>query len=458
MPHLVSRRSFLETLAAAPALAAPAGGYNVLFLMSDEHSPYAAGWLGNRIVRTPALDSLAAAGTAFTASYCQNPVCVPSRASFLTSRMPSNVGVFGNDGGLFQDVPKMGSVFREAGYVAGWMGKTHWGGESGFDTTYGSDTAEERPDRRRKWTRQPEDAGVADWPTSEEPDTVTKNHALRFLEQNRDKRFFAGVSFRKPHFPFAVQEEFYRLYKGRVSAPRVTPQMIEDLPLVSKKERETYGFAKLSEAQIIKAREVYFGMVTYMDSLVGEILKKLDQLGLREKTIILYTSDHGELAGEHGLWYKNSFYEASVRIPMVWSFPRQIPRGKQIHTPVMNMDIFPTLCDLCGFPKPASLEGRSLLPLMTGAEDGGGRHALAESFRGGFASRMIRSGQWKYCYYHEDREQLFDLRNDPEESLNLVKRPEHRELVASLKKRALHGWQLQRFLDRKKARAKKPIG
>ncbi|MDP2995980.1 MAG: sulfatase-like hydrolase/transferase [Bryobacterales bacterium] len=454
MPNSISRRDFVQTLAAAPALAASAEGYNILFLMSDEHSPHAAGWLGNKIVRTPAIDSLARAGAAFSASYCQNPVCVPSRASFLTSRMASNVGVFGNDGGLVNDVPKMGSVFRGAGYQVSWMGKTHWGGESGFDVRHGSDDAADRPDRRKQWTRQPEDAGVADWPVSQEPDTIAKNHALRFLEENRGKRFFAGVSFRKPHFPFAVQEEFYKLYNGRLDAPRVTPRMIEELPLVSKKERETYGFAKLNQAQIVKAREVYFGMVTYMDSLVGEILKKLDDLGLREKTIILYTSDHGEMAGEHGLWYKNSFYEASARIPMVWSFPREIPRGKQIHAPVMNMDIFPTLCELTGVPLPGGLEGRSLLPLIKGAEDGGKRYALAESFRGGYASRMIRSGQWKYCYYHEDSEQLFDLRNNPEENVNLVKRPEHRDLVAALNKRALEGWRLQQYRERKKARKK----
>jgi len=154
MPHSISRRTFVRSLAAAPAFAAPAEGYNILFLMSDEHSPHAAGWLGNKIVRTPWIDSLAGAGTAFSASYCQNPVCVPSRASFLTSRMASNVGVFGNDGGLFSDVPKMGSVFRSAGYAVSWIGKTHWGGESGFDTRYGSDDAPDRPDRRRKWTRQ----------------------------------------------------------------------------------------------------------------------------------------------------------------------------------------------------------------------------------------------------------------------------------------------------------------
>ncbi|MEK7754668.1 MAG: sulfatase/phosphatase domain-containing protein, partial [Acidobacteriota bacterium] len=112
------------------------------------------------------------------------------------------------------------------------------------------------------------------------------------------------------------------------------------------------------------------------------------------------------------------------------------------------------LCELTGVPVPGGLEGRSLLPLIKGTEDGSKRYALAESFRGGYASRMIRSGQWKYCYYHEDSEQLFDLRNNPEENVNLVKRPEHRELVASLNKRALEGWRLQQYRERKKARKK----
>ncbi|MCL4402805.1 MAG: sulfatase-like hydrolase/transferase [Acidobacteria bacterium] len=457
MTHPITRRDLIKAIAGAPAAGgALAGkatdGFNVLFLMSDEHSPHAAGWLGNKIVRTPALDALARQGTAFTSAYCQNPICVPSRASFLTSRMPSEVGVLANDGGLVNNVPTLATEFRKAGYVTNWMGKTHWGGESGFDSPHGSD---DDTSKRKKGSRLPEDAAVATWPITGEIDTAAKNYALRFLEENRGKRFFAGVSFRKPHFPFVVQEEYYRTYKGRVDAPRVTPKMIDELPLLSRHERENYGFAKLTGPQIRKAREIYYGMVTYMDGLVGEVLKKVDELGLRENTIILYTADHGEMAGEHGLWYKNSFYEGSVHVPFVWSFPKAIRQGARIDAPVMNMDIFPTLCDLCGVPKPQSLEGRSLLPLMKGTEDGKDRYAMAENFRAGFAGRMIRQGQWKYCYFHKDREQLFDLRNDPEESENLVNRPEHREMIAALKARILKNWRVEEFLNRKKGRNKK---
>ncbi len=439
-------------MAAAPAagLAATSGKLNVLWLMADEHSTHAAGWLGNPVARTPSLDGLARSGAAFTAAYCQNPICVPSRASFLTGRMPSNVAVFGNDGGLKQSGATMATVFKQGGYVAEWIGKTHWGGESGFDAPHGSDDEVTGAALRRQITRSPADAMVATWPVSAEGDTATKNYALKFLEENRDKAFFAGISFRKPHFPFVVQEEFYRLYRDRMDIPKVTPEMLGELPLLSQAEREGYEFSKLTDAQIKKARAVYFGMVTYIDSMIGEILRKVDELGLREKTIILYTADHGEMAGEHGLWYKNSFYEGAVRVPLILSAPKGIKAGTKVSNAVMNMDLFPTLCDLCGVPKPAGLEGRSLLPLLDGREDGKQRYALSETFRGGYAGRMIRSGDWKYCYFHEDREQLFNLRDDPGELVNQAGNQQHKDLQASLKTRALDGWKFQERLQRRR--------
>jgi len=378
--------------------------------------------------------------------------------------MPSNVGVFDNDGGLRADVTTVADVFKKAGYRAVWMGKTNWGGDARFDS-YRRKTAEKESDRRRAGfktpkSRQPEDATVAPWPATAEDDTVTKETALRFLERNKDRRFFAGVSFDKPHFPFVVQEEYYRLYKDALDVPRVTRQMLNELPLVLQRERKKYGFARLTDQQIRKARAIYYGMVTYIDDQIGDILRKVDELGLRDKTIILYTADHGELAGEHGLWYKNSFYEAAVRIPLICSFPKMIPEGVKVSALAMNMDIFPTLCDLCGLPKPAGLEGKSLVPAMQGKDNGRDRFALSENFRAGTPSRMIRTRQWKYCYFHKDKEQLFDLENDPEETVNLVKKPEHKDVVASLRSQALQGWRMQEFFEWRKrgrrARAEEP--
>ncbi len=446
---LPSRREFAAM--AAGAAAPPIQRPNVLFLMSDEHSPHAARWMGDRIIETPALDGLAAEGVAFTSAYCQNPICVPSRASFITGRMSSNVGVFGNDGGLNPEAPTLADVFRQAGYKTAWFGKTHWGGNPRFEIQPGRD-AGAREGHETGRSRLPQDAKITSAPVADEVDALAQRQAIEFLRGRRDEPFFAGVSFIKPHFPFVVQEEYYRRYKDVIDTPRATPEMIADLPQMSKAEREKYGFASLSPEQIRKARAVYFGMVSFIDDLVAGILKEVDRLGLRKNTIILYTSDHGELAGEHGLWYKNSFYEASARIPHIWSFPGRLPRGKKVTAPTMNMDIFPTLCDLCSLGKPSTLEGASLLPLLDGREGGAARYALSENFRGGWAGRMIRVGKWKYCYHHDDIEQLFDLEADPGETANLAARPEHSALKADLKKRALEGWKLQAFLDRRRNR------
>lgn len=445
----MTRREFIAATAAVAAPPTPRP--NVLFIMSDEHSPHAARWMGNRIIQTPALDSLAAQGVSFTSAYCQNPICVPSRASFVTGRMPSNVGVFGNDGGLVAASPTLADVFRKAGYKTAWFGKTHWGGNPRFEIQPGRD-AGAREGHETGRSRLPQDAKLTSEPVADEVDSLAQRQVIDFLSSHKDQPFFAGVSFIKPHFPFIVQEEYYRRYKDIVDLPPVTPKMVEELPRMSKAEREKYGFASLTPDQIRKARAVYFGMVTFIDDLAGGILKHVDRLGLRRNTIILYTSDHGELAGEHGLWYKNSFYEASVRIPHIWSFPARLPKSRTVSAPTMNMDIFPTLCDLCGLEKPSTLEGSTLLPLIDGQDTGAGRYALSENFRGGWASRMIRMGKWKYCYHHNDIEQLFDLEADPGEIANLISHPAHAKLAAELKGRALAGWNLDGFLNRKRGR------
>jgi choline-sulfatase len=421
------------------------GPPNVLFLMSDEHSPHALGCDANTLVRTPALDGLAASGLLFTSAYCQDPICVPSRASFVTGKMPSHVNVFGNDGGLTEKTT-LATVFREAGYVAEWLGKEHWGGKTGFGD---ANTAVKEEQKKRctrakalqkRIGRLPQDAAVADYPVAEEPDSVTTDHALKFLENHDGKPFFLGVSYVQPHFAFIAQQPAYDLYKDAIDVPRVTPAMLDDLCMISRQEREKYELGSMTDAQIKKARAIYYGMVTYMDGQIGKVLKKLDELGLRENTIILYTADHGELAGEHGLWYKNSFYEASVSVPHIWSFPKRLPRNQRIGAHVMNMDIFPTLCELCGVPAPKDLEGSSLVPLMTGKEDGMDRIAISENYRGGLGGRMIRMHQWKYCWYSEGGDQLYNLDDDPSEEQNLVSTPGADKIIARLRKNAPAGF------------------
>jgi choline-sulfatase len=430
-----------ETRAAAKKSPGKAG-YNVLLLMTDEHTPRVLGCYGDKLVKTPTLDSLAAAGVRFTSAYCQNPICVPSRVSLVSGRMPCHVNTFGNTANQkYENMTTLADAFVNAGYETAWFGKTHWG-DPRFPTkgAGGKNRRAVNGAKDEGLSRLPQDSQVSDWPLEENAEHLTANEALEFLDQIKGRKFFLGVSFVKPHFPFTIQAKYYDMYKGKVSLPRASETLIDQLPAVSKQERAKYQHAEATTEEVLRTRAIYYGMVTFVDDEFGRILKKLDELDLRDNTIILYTADHGEMLGDRGIWYKNSFYDGSVGIPFIWSFPKALPRDTVIAAPVMNMDIFPTLCDLCSLPKPTGLEGHSLIPLMQGTEDGSTRYALSENYRGGFAGRMIRTPKWKYFFYTNGDEYLYDMESDPGEEHNLANNPERKALVAELKQKASAGW------------------
>lgn len=444
-------RALFPFSAAVLALASPSplrgalgesGDYNVVVLMTDEHNAAITGCYGDPLVRTPTLDALAATGVRFTAAYCQNPICVPSRVSLVSGRMASNLGQFGNTNTQkYEGTETLADVFVKAGYQAAWFGKTHWG-DPRFPRLR-ADGREQREDFEaveKTLGRLPQDSRVSTWPVEQNTDHITANEALAFLKKSGGRKFFLGVSFVKPHFPFTIQSRYYEPYRGKVGLPHAPDRLIAELPALARKERETYNHAGATEEEILRARALYYGMVTYVDEEFGRVLRKLDDLGLRERTIIVYTSDHGEMLGERGIWYKNTFFEGSVRIPMIWSFPKVLPQGRVVTAPAMNMDLFPTLADLCGLPKPPGLEGGSLVPVMTGKDDGSARYALSENFRGGFAGRMIRTTRWKYFFYTNGEEFLYDMERDSGEETNLAMDPQHREISAGLKRRAAAGW------------------
>ena len=432
---------FLALPAAVPA-AESTGPYNVLLLMSDEHNPRILGCYGDPLVKTPTLDALAAQGVRFTSAYCQNPICVPSRVSLVSGMMPCHLDTFGNTANQkYEGVTTLADVFVKAGYQAVWFGKTHWGNPRFLDGGRGNKNREAaNREQDESFGRLPQESQISQWPVEKNQEHLTAEEAIAFLDQNKNRKFFLGVSFVKPHFPFTIQAKYYDLYRDKVSLPRTAENLIEDLPTISKQERAKFKHAEATDAEVLRTKALYYGMVTYVDEEFGRILKKLDELGLREKTIILYTADHGEMLGDHGIWYKNSFYDGSATIPFIWSFPKHLPQGKVVNTPAMNMDIFPTLCDLCDLPKPAGLEGVSLAPVMKGMDDGKARYALSENYRGGFAGRMIRTAQWKYFFYTNGDEYLYDMQADPGEEHNLIKNPAYRKTADDLKQSASVGW------------------
>lgn len=443
LARLFSLLAVLLTASSGGAGAAEtAESFNVVLLMTDEHNPRVAGCYGDPLVKTPALDGLAARGVRFTSAYCQNPICVPSRVSLVSGRMPCHLDTFGNTPNQrYENVVTLADAFAGAGYRTAWFGKTHWGNprfEQGGEGARNKKAA--RAEQDESIGRLPQQSRVSDWPAEKNAEHLTAGEAISFLEQNKDRKFFMGVSFLKPHFPFTIQQPYYDLYKGKVSPPRETPKLVEELPAVSKAERAKYRHAEATAEDVLRTRAIYYGMVTFVDEEFGRILRKLDDLGLREKTIVLYTADHGEMLGDRGIWYKNSFYDGSARIPFIWSCPKTLPQGKVVGAPAMNMDIFPTLCDLCGLPKPRGLEGSSLLSVLKGTDEGRDRIALSENYRDGYAGRMIRTAKWKYFFYTDGEEYLYDLQADPGEESNLIRDPAHRKTADELKRRASEGW------------------
>ena len=440
-PHLIQALFKLTLLLFVTNLLGQNKKPNILFLMTDQHSMRVLGSYGNQIIKTPNLDKLANEGVVFKSNYSQNPICLPSRASLITGKMPSSLGIFGNDG-ILSEKTTMATVFKAQGYEVAWLGKEHWGATNA-EVGFGNLNAEAHEAFKEKYRplnnlrknigRLPQNATAYKLSENEDYEALVTDHAIKFLENNTTKTFFLGVSFKKPHFPFMCHQKYFDLYKDIVDMPEVTPDMIEALSINEKKTIEKYKLDEMSSAEIKHARAMYYGMVTYIDEQFGRVLEKLNELGLRENTIIVYTSDHGEMAGEHGLWYKNSFLEASVAAPLIFSYPKTLPVNKKINASSMLLDIFPTLCDLSDIGQPNDLEGKSLLPLMNGIEnaDNSDRVAYSEMYRSS-TGIMVRKGKWKYIRYNSEKEYLYDIDTDPREINNLINSTQHQAIIREL--------------------------
>ena len=440
-PHLIQALFKLTLLLFVTNLLGQNKKPNILFLMTDQHSMRVLGSYGNQIIKTPNLDKLANEGVVFKSNYSQNPICLPSRASLITGKMPSSLGIFGNDG-ILSEKTTMATVFKAQGYEVAWLGKEHWGATNA-EVGFGNLNAEAHEAFKEKYRplnnlrknigRLPQNASAYKLSENEDYEALVTDHAIKFLENNTTKTFFLGVSFKKPHFPFMCHQKYFDLYKDIVDLPEVTPDMIEALSINEKKTIEKYKLDEMSSAEIKHARAMYYGMVTYIDEQFGRVLEKLNELGLRENTIIVYTSDHGEMAGEHGLWYKNSFLEASVAAPLIFSYPKTLPVNKKINASSMLLDIFPTLCDLSDIGQPNDLEGKSLLPLMNGIEnaDNSDRVAYSEMYRSS-TGIMVRKGKWKYIRYNSEKEYLYDIDTDPREINNLINSTQHQVIIREL--------------------------
>lgn len=425
---------------------------NLLFIMSDEHNKHVTGCYGNEVVRTPNIDALAEQGTCFAHAYCNSPICVPSRASFATGRYVHEIHAWDNAAPYTgEDVESWGHRLVEQGHKVTTIGKLHYrqvGDPTGF------------PDQRIPMHILEGVGDLFGQLRDEMPvKTVAREHVLsagpaeseyvrydraigqasaRWLKEEaprEEKPWALFVSFTLPHFPFRVPAEYFNRYPlDKLPLPlQSRPEEWPRHPAVVR-HRELSGLDQpFAEETMRRAIAAYYGMVTFLDEQIGIVLKALDEAGLRDTTRIIYTSDHGDLIGEHGLWFKSSMYEGSVSVPLIMCGP-DIPRAKVVTTNVSLVDGFPTIVEAVGAkfrPQDADLPGRSLLQIANEADHD---RTVFSEYHTVYTARgvyMTRTPRYKYVYYVGLPPQLFDLESDPDERHDLADDPAYADVLAT---------------------------
>ena len=457
----VDRRIAIRTLAAAsagPFFAFPqTRRANLLFLCSDQHQAAASGCYGHAQAQTPHIDEIATEGVRFESAYCQSPVCVPSRGSIITGNYPSRHGAKILQDALSSDARTVAHLFGDHGYSTAAIGKMHFVDESrrhGFAHRVNSATHLARLTKREAQAfRADQGAGGG---TSGRPsamperlfrDTFYAEEAVRFLREHKDRPFCLWASFFMPHTPLAPQRKYWDLYEGTdIDLPERAPSALETGfhgHLVRAKER---GWYQQTDEELRDAIRGYYGNVSQMDANVGRVFDTLRELGLDKNTVVVYTSDHGEMAGAHRMWTKHNMYEQSVRVPLVVRTPDHAGAGTAREHIVEQVDLLPTLAELCGLDAPLGLDGRSFAASVRGARHAAREFAYSEYY---FCRRvftaddrfvgkppiiMVRTDRWKFNYLSWERSELFDLENDPGEFRNAIEDAGNAGIVKELTK------------------------
>lgn len=419
--------------------------------MSDEHNSSFMGCAGHPFVRTPHLDTLAESGTRFDAAYCNSPICVPARASFVTGRYVHDIGYWDNAIAYDGRVPSWGHRLQAAGIRAESIGKLHYRNaqdSTGFDRqilpmhihdgigqVWGSvrdPLPMERPAPPMLTTIEVGESSYNRY------DVRVADAAVDWLERAKTEAnpwcLFVGLV--APHFPLVVPERFMAHYPlEAMPAPKLHPKDGHSRhPWIEAFDAYTHVEAGWTDELRRRATALYMGLCTFMDEQVGRILKALDSSGQAAQTLVVYTSDHGDNVGARGLWGKSNLYKESTGIPMILSGP-DVPAGNLAHTPVTLVDLYPTILGAFGVAPAQDLPGRSLIDIASSPYDSE-RVAFSEYHAIGATSGafMVRWNRWKYHHYEGYVPELFDLENDPEETVNLASDASHIATVARSQK------------------------
>ena len=439
---------------------------NILFIVSDQHNPRFTGYEGHPCIETPNLDALAARGVRFANAYCQNPICVPSRYSMLSGLCSRDIGVYDNHHVPRSDLPSFARLLSEHGYRTCLIGKAHFTGPDQFwgyqERPYGDLVGlGHQPDPYRGAHPALEGvngighhpaggcfklAGPSGIPELQIAENIINHEAVKWLqihrETCRERPFLLSVHYPRPHFPFAPPKRWFDRYAGRVHCPLSKREDFADRPRYHRGCWELYQGYGATQEDVDRGLAGYAGNVSFVDECIGRLLDSVEHLGFAEDTIVIYSADHGEMAGAHGLWHKQLFYEESVRVPLIFAGPG-VECGGVREDVVGLIDLFPTLCDLAGVTIPDHCAGVSLKPLLPGPAKLSDRTIFSEiNWQPGRlpAGAMLRRGRWKYVWYTDESEELYDLEADPNENANIVCRAELQCLRKEFQRELLAFW------------------
>ena len=428
------------TLASAQEKAAPP---NILLIIPDQLRAQALGCMGNPDVQTPHLDRLAAEGLLFRQTFANTPVCCPARATLLTGKYPHKHGLIANDLRLRETEPTLAKMLKEHGYTTGFIGKWHLDGgkrdpgfvppgprRQGFDfwaacecnhAHFNPVIFRDKPEPIRSKQFEPE---------------LLTDVALEFLRANRSRPFFLVVSMGPPHDPYGAPEAYMKKYDPQKLTMRANWK-----PNVPQAGREQIA--------------AYYAAITAVDDQVGRMLDGLKDFGLEENTVVLFTSDHGDMLGSQGARLKRKPWEESIRVPGILRWPAKVKAGRRVDTLLAHVDLAPTLLALCGLKVPADMQGSDLSGVVLGKTDRGPDSAFLQIF-GPFAGdgtahawRGVRTQHHLYARTKTGPWLLYDLDKDPDELKNLADDPGsaavRKELEARLEKWMEHMGDSWRF-------------
>lgn len=427
---------------------------NVLFLICDDLN-CDLGCYGHPLVQSPAIDALAERGVRFERAYCQYPLCGPSRASFMTGLYPDQTLIHRNAILLRDRLPEvqsMSQMFRRAGYTATRVGKIyHYNvpadiGNDGHDDPQSWDRTfnpigRDKTDEEKVFSLRPGSYGgtlswlAAEGTDSEQTDAIGADHAIKLLQDHaREKSpFFMAVGLYRPHTPYVAPKSYFEMYPlNRIRVPEVPDGYFKTLPapavrsLTRKKEQ-----LDLAEDLAKQAIQAYYASITFADAQVGRIVDAVEELGLMENTVIVFTSDHGYHMGEHGYWQKTTLFENAARVPLIIAAPEIRAAGQSTQCPAEMIDFYPTLADLCGLKAPANLSGVSLLPALNDASARPRNDALTQ-YDAGYS---LRNDRYRYTEWGQAGAlgaELYDHHSDPQELNNLAGTEEAESIVKQL--------------------------